>query len=351
MQIVATGRIELNGAMIASGSREYCVVMPFSPMAVGGWIDRSHWPRHVTVCPNFRSGPDDIDALAAVLRRVAALTSRPTATVGEHAQFGPGGNVPVQVVESDDLQRLHGTVMDAFCSVVSVEPVVPDHHWLGYRPHITVVDGLRLEPGSALELRSLLLVEIAPEQDRSMAVPVALATLGQPESREPVSAEQAASTWSTLKRAGIRSWIIGGWGIDALAGRQTREHHDLDLFVLDEDLRAMLELLESSDSGVRYLWSENRWHDRLPSAFVADVAGVEVDVHVVALDGAAVRRLSEHSIELPVGALSGTGRIARQEVACATAEAQLVMHTGYELPERQLHDLELLWCTQAEPST
>ena len=140
----------------------------------------------------------------------------------------------------------------------------------------------------------------------------------------------------------IRSWVVGGWGIDALVGMQTREHHDLDLFVLDEDVGKMLEFLEASDSGVRYLWSENRWHDGLPSAFVADIAGVEVDVHVVGLDGDAVRILSEHSIELPVHALSGSGRIAGRQVACATAQAQFAMHTGYDLPEKQLHDLENL---------
>ncbi len=328
--------------MSVSESREYCVVMPLRPMAVGGWIDRSRWPRHVTVCPNFRSGPNDIDALAAVLSRVAATVSLPAATVGENAQFGAGGDVPVQLVESGDLQRLHVTLMDALGSVVPVEPLAPEHNGSGYRLHVTVVDGRLLERGSALEIGTLLLVEIAPEQDRSMAVPVAVAEMGRSKNGEPVSAERAASTWSTLEKEGVRSWVIGGWGIDALLGRQTREHHDLDLFVVDEDLRTMLLYLESSDSGVRYIWSENRWHDGLPSAFVADVAGVEVDVHVVALDGDTVRILSEHAIELPVGALSGSGRIAGQKVACATAEAQLVMHTGYDLPNKHLRDLELL---------
>jgi lincosamide nucleotidyltransferase A/C/D/E len=316
--------------------------MPLAPMAVGDWIDRSRWPRHVTVCPNFRSGPKDIDALAAVLRRVAAMTSLPVATVGEEARFGPDGDAPVQLVASGDLQRVHVTLLDALGSVVSVEPLAPGHNGSGYRPHVTVVDGRRLERYSVLELGTLLLVEIAPQQDRSMAVPIAVAEVGQPENDEPVTAQRAACTWSMLDKEGIRSWVIGGWGIDALAGRQTREHHDLDLFVLDQDLRTMLEYLKSSDSGARYLWSENRWHDGLPSAFVADVARVEVDVHVVALDGDAVHILSEHSIELPVGALSGSGCIAGQQVACATAEAQLVMHTGYGLPEKQLRDLELL---------
>ena len=26
-------------------------------------------------------------------------------------------------------------------------------------------------------------------------------------------------------------WLMGGWGIDALLGRQTRRHHDLDVLV------------------------------------------------------------------------------------------------------------------------
>ncbi|MEZ0073221.1 nucleotidyltransferase domain-containing protein [Planotetraspora sp. GP83] len=32
-----------------------------------------------------------------------------------------------------------------------------------------------------------------------------------------------------LRTAGCEVWIGGGWGIDALVGRVTREHRDLDL--------------------------------------------------------------------------------------------------------------------------
>jgi hypothetical protein len=34
-----------------------------------------------------------------------------------------------------------------------------------------------------------------------------------------------------LEAAGVAAWIDGGWGIDALLGRQTRPHDDLDLVV------------------------------------------------------------------------------------------------------------------------
>jgi hypothetical protein len=34
-----------------------------------------------------------------------------------------------------------------------------------------------------------------------------------------------------LAEAGCAVWVAGGWGVDALAGRQTRLHRDLDLAV------------------------------------------------------------------------------------------------------------------------
>jgi hypothetical protein len=42
-------------------------------------------------------------------------------------------------------------------------------------------------------------------------------------------AEDALSVLDVLRNAGADVWIGGGWGIDALVGRQTRQHRDLDL--------------------------------------------------------------------------------------------------------------------------
>jgi hypothetical protein len=43
-----------------------------------------------------------------------------------------------------------------------------------------------------------------------------------------------------------------------------------------------------------------------------------------------------------VGDLSGEGTIAGVPVRCLSVEMQFRGHTGYELPERQIGDLELL---------
>ena len=43
--------------------------------------------------------------------------------------------------------------------------------------------------------------------------------------------EDVLKVLAALDAGGIDYWVDGGWGIDALLGRQTREHRDLDLGV------------------------------------------------------------------------------------------------------------------------
>ena len=52
--------------------------------------------------------------------------------------------------------------------------------------------------------------------------------------------------------------------------------------------------------------------------------------------------LSDSRMVLPRHALDGAGTIAGTPVRCATVEAQLVMHTGDELPEHHRADAERL---------
>ena len=66
---------------------------------------------------------------------------------------------------------------------------------------------------------------------------------------------------------------MGGWGVDALLGRQTRPHHDLDVLVSVDDLGRLRDLLAEHAFTRRLIWEdENRWIDvqgvRFPTAFV-----------------------------------------------------------------------------------
>ena len=49
--------------------------------------------------------------------------------------------------------------------------------------------------------------------------------------------------YNRFKENGIDVWIVGGWGVDALLGKQTREHDDLDIAVLRKDNAKLRQLL------------------------------------------------------------------------------------------------------------
>lgn len=50
---------------------------------------------------------------------------------------------------------------------------------------------------------------------------------------------------AALDAVGLRTWVAGGWGVDALVGRETRMHRDLD--VTHAPLEQALAALERLD--------------------------------------------------------------------------------------------------------
>jgi len=169
-----------------------------------------------------------------------------------------------------------------------------------------------------------------------------------------VSAADAIEIIRHLSAEGIQAWVCGGWGIDALLARETRPHKDLDILVqLDNIVRARA-LLEADGYKLKELWSENlRTADsrgvETDTAFVLeDAAGRQIDLHAISLhpDGGATPAYDGGDIgpgmTFSAEDLLGEGTIAGVPVCCLSVEMQFRGHTGYELPERQIPDLELL---------
>jgi lincosamide nucleotidyltransferase A/C/D/E len=166
-----------------------------------------------------------------------------------------------------------------------------------------------------------------------------------------ISAEEVICIYQRLSKHGIRLWIIGGWGIDALLRAQTRSHKDLDVLVLVDDVARTRELLRRDGYRLKELWSENRsitdaQGNEVATAFVLlDAEGREFDAHALRLDD------QGHGIpawEVPNGfvyqqdELAARGTIAGVTVQCITAEAQMRCHADYVLPDKHRRDLERL---------
>jgi lincosamide nucleotidyltransferase A/C/D/E len=166
-----------------------------------------------------------------------------------------------------------------------------------------------------------------------------------------VSAEDAVSIYQRLLAVGIQIWLTGGWGIDALLGEQTRPHKDIDVIMLLDDVVRMRELLGRDGYSLKELWSENRWvvdaqGVETATAYVLhDSEGREFDMHAMRLDdqGNGIPAWEEaEGFIFKRQDLAGEGMIAGFAVQCLTPESQMLCHTGYELPDKQLRDMELL---------
>lgn len=164
-----------------------------------------------------------------------------------------------------------------------------------------------------------------------------------------LSADVALALYSAFTGGGIRCWVMGGWGVDALLGTETRPHHDLDLLVHVEDLAEFLDLLVDHGFAQKLIWqAENRWIDvrgaQQPTAFVqVDRGGRELDVHVIDIpEGGPPIAMCEVPWRFDRRSLTAAGFIAGTQVRCVSAETQLQMHTGYDLPAQHERDVELL---------
>ena len=147
-------------------------------------------------------------------------------------------------------------------------------------------------------------------------------------------AEDVVEVLDMLNGARVRHWVGGGWGVAALAGRQTREHRDLDLAVNAEDLGRCLEVLDQLGYAAETDWLPVRIELRAPGARWVDVHPVRfsADGHgrQPGLDG-------EH-FDYPPAAFT-SGSIAGRLVNCLSAQQQRRFRTGYEHCPQDIHDL------------
>lgn len=141
-----------------------------------------------------------------------------------------------------------------------------------------------------------------------------------------------------LREAGVRVWLDGGWGVDALVQEQTRPHDDLDVVIALSDAAAAIGALV--DSG--YAISE----EERPTRFVVrDSHDRRVDFHTVVFDeeGGGTQYLQDGSAwRYPPEGFAGRGSVGGQPVACISPAVQVLCHLGYEPDDTDRHDLQLL---------
>lgn len=149
-----------------------------------------------------------------------------------------------------------------------------------------------------------------------------------------MTAETVLEVLGVLAAEEIEFWLDGGWGVDALLGRETRPHQDLDLVVALDRLAGIRSAL-----GARGFRDAD---DELPVRFVlAHPELGKIDFHTVRFDadgGGVQPQPGGGSFRYPPeGFTSGT--ILGRPVPCVSAQVQLICHLGYEPKEKDVHDV------------
>jgi len=158
----------------------------------------------------------------------------------------------------------------------------------------------------------------------------------------PVQSDEVVRLCQCFERENLAFWVDGGWGVDALLGRQTRPHSDLDLAVNLADLAAFDRLLQHQ--GYARI---ARDHDPEWNWVLRHQSGRSVDLHGFVRDAMGNGILGDpgEGSSYPAGALEGRGAISGFAVGCIAAPFVLAFRNGFEPRDLDRHDVTAL-CAQ-----
>ncbi len=148
-----------------------------------------------------------------------------------------------------------------------------------------------------------------------------------------MEAKDVIKLYKLFEENDIEVWIDGGWGIDALLGKQTRPHSDLDIAIYHKNKPKLLKLLEERG------YKDIERDDTSDWNFVLGNGKREVDVHTFVFDNSGN---NVYGTAYPKESLAGSGTINGESVKCIHPEWVVKFHANYEPKEKDLKDIKAL---------
>lgn len=155
--------------------------------------------------------------------------------------------------------------------------------------------------------------------------------------KETTSIEDLMTIIKLLEEANITYWIDGGWGVDILAGKQSRPHRDIDIDFDAQCTEKLLAILAEHGYQVDTNWAPVRIE------LYSEKFGY-LDIHPFILNENGTAKQADLEggwYEFEAGYF-GSAIFEGKTISCISAKGQKVFHTGYELREVDKHDIEII---------
>lgn len=149
-----------------------------------------------------------------------------------------------------------------------------------------------------------------------------------------MSAEYVSEIIAFFENKGIEVYVDGGWCVDALIKKQTREHEDIDITVPHKYTALIRYLLE--EKGYTEVFRDDTWECNF---VLGDSHGHLIDIHSYVFDETGK---NVFGVAYEPKHLTGHGVINGYNVKCPSPEISLEFHTGYPIREKDIHDVKAL---------
>lgn len=155
--------------------------------------------------------------------------------------------------------------------------------------------------------------------------------------KETTTKDDLMTVINLFEIAGITYWIDGGWGVDILAGKQTRHHRDIDINFDAQYTDKLLSILLEHGYEVDTDWKPVR-----VELYSEKYGFLDIHPFILNEDGTSKQADLEGGwYEFDKDFFSNAvfeGRI----IPCISLKGQKLFHSGYELRDKDRHDFSIL---------
>ena len=142
---------------------------------------------------------------------------------------------------------------------------------------------------------------------------------------------------SLLENANIKYWIDGGWGVDILAGKQTRNHRDIDV---DFDAQYTEELLKIL---LKYGYEvDTDWKPVRIELYSKKYGYLDFHPFILNEDGTSKQADLEGGFYEFEKDFFCNAIFEGKTIPCISLKGQKIFHSGYELRDKDKQDIAIL---------